>query len=270
MITSSNFDDVMLTYPHLNPIALSLGPFDIHWYGVMYLLGVLLGWALIRRRWCQDYSKELLSDFVGAVVLGIVIGGRLGYVTFYDTSLWWQAPWKVLAIWQGGMSFHGGLLGVIASMIVFARRHNLSFWYLSDLVAPVVPIGLGLGRLGNFINGELVGRVTDVPWGLVFLHVDSLPRHPSQLYEACCEGLLLFLFLQWYQSRAKCAGHVSAAFLLGYAIARFLLEYVRAPDPQIGLLWGELSLGQYLCIPMALAGIGIAVVSMRRGNESIS
>lgn len=249
----------MIQYPQIDPIALHLGPLAVRWYGLMYLLGISLGWWLLHRR-CRDkdygFSKEEVSDLIFYAALGVVIGGRLGYILFYDTALIWQAPLNILKVWQGGMSFHGGLLGVLAACSLFCRKYHKPFMAVMDFIAPVVPIGLAFGRLGNFINGELWGRVTNVPWGMVFPTGGPFVRHPSQLYEFLLEGVALFCLLWWYSSRNPPRMAVSALFLLGYGVARIFCEFFRMPDVQLGFIaFHWLTMGQILTFPMIILGV---------------
>jgi phosphatidylglycerol:prolipoprotein diacylglycerol transferase len=261
----------LLVHPQFNPVAIQLGPVGIHWYGLMYLAGFLAFLWLGNRRvkrppfaqqgWRSDDVDALLM----AGVIGVILGGRLGYVLFYKPGYYLANPAEIIAIWRGGMSFHGGLLGVIAAMAWFARRKNggrLTFNALAnvgDFVAPLVPPGLMFGRLGNFINGELWGRPSDVPWAMVFPQAgDALPRHPSQLYEAGLEGLLLFLVL-WFYARSSHAqqgvGRVAGLFLVGYGLARFAVEFAREPDRFLGTLSLGMSMGQWLSLPLILFGL---------------
>lgn len=248
----------MFVHPHFDPIALKIGPLAVRWYGLMYLLAFLLVLVLGRVRIRQGLSAlsvRDLDDLLFSGMLGVILGGRLGYVLFYQFDHYLHAPLDAFKVWQGGMSFHGGLIGVIVAMALFARRRGFRFWDVADLIAPLVPLGLAAGRFGNFINGELWGRLTDVPWGMVFPESGSEePRHPSQLYEVGLEGLLLFVVMWWFSSRKRPPGAVSAVFLLGYGLARFLVEFTREPDNFLGLLALGLSMGQWLSIPMMLAG----------------
>ncbi|MFA6920284.1 MAG: prolipoprotein diacylglyceryl transferase [Gallionella sp.] len=259
----------MLVYPQFNPIALQLGPFAIHWYGLMYLAGFMTFLWLGRRRIVmldlKQFNNKLLDDLLFYGVLGVILGGRLGEVLFYNPGYYFSNPLKILAVWEGGMSFHGGFLGVMVAMAVFARQHKLHWLALMDFVAPLVPPGLAFGRLGNFINGELWGRPTDVPWGMVFPRVDSLPRHPSQLYEFALEGVLLFALLWFYARNPRPTGAVSGLFLIGYGSFRFIAEFTRNPDDGIfGLMTFGISMGQWLSLPMVVAGIAMMVWSFRR------
>ncbi|MBS3934957.1 MAG: prolipoprotein diacylglyceryl transferase [Sulfuritalea sp.] len=251
----------MLTHPQFDPVAVSLGPLAIHWYGLMYLLGFLAFLWLGRRRaatqpW-HGLTPRHVDDLLFLGVLGVVIGGRLGQVLFYDPAHYLAQPLEILAVWKGGMSFHGGFIGVLVGMVLYARRQGLSFWQVTDFIAPLAPIGLALGRIGNFINGELWGRAAsaDLPWAMVFPQVDALPRHPSQLYQAAGEGLLLFALLWWFSSRRRPRMQISALFLVGYGALRWGAEYFREPDAGILGLSYVVSMGQWLSLPMIVAGI---------------
>lgn len=266
----------MLVHPQFDPVALSFGPFEVagytvgpfgvHWYGLMYLVAFVLFLALGRLRAARapfvdrGWTGKEVEDLLFFGVLGVVLGGRLGYVLFYKPSFYLSHPGEILAVWQGGMSFHGGLLGVIAAMALFARMRGRPFFDVADLVAPCVPAGLAVGRLGNFINGELWGRAADpnLPWAMVFPQAPGMdPRHPSQLYQFALEGLLLFVLLWLYARKPRPLGAVSGWFLIGYGVFRFTAEYFREPDDFLGLLALNLSMGQWLCVPMVLAGAAI-------------
>ena len=278
----------MLIHPQFDPVALRLGPLAVHWYGLMYLLGFLLFLWLGRRRLRQlnghgryplpgplpqagegdkgslresDVSSpnrdgKFLDDLLFYGVLGVVLGGRLGEVLFYHPGYYFAHPLEIFAVWQGGMSFHGGFLGVLAAMALFARKQKIQWLQLMDFIAPLVPLGLGAGRIGNFINGELWGRPTNAAWGMVFPNVDNIPRHPSQLYEFALEGIALFALLWLYSSKPRPVGAVSGLFLIGYGSFRFLAEFTRNPDDGIfGLMTFGISMGQWLSLPMVLAGV---------------
>lgn len=249
----------MLMYPQIDPVMLQLGPLQIHWYGFMYLLAFSSGWALGVYRARQPgspYTPEQVGDLVFYVALGAVVGGRLGYVLFYNLPVYLDDPLAIFKVWQGGMAFHGGLLGVLVAIWLFAKKHQQGFWTSTDFLAPLVPSGLAFGRLGNFINGELWGAPTSLPWGMVFPHVDNLPRHPSQLYEFALEGVLLFILLWWFASKPRPLMAVSGLFLIGYGGFRFLVEFVRMPDAHIGYLaFGWLTMGHVLTLPMMLFGV---------------
>ena len=210
------------------------------------------------------FTNKLLDNLLFYGVLGVILGGRLGYVLFYKAAYYSAHPLEIFAVWQGGMSFHGGFLGVLVAMAWFAHKHHLRWLQLTDFIAPLVPPGLALGRLGNFINGELWGRPTDVPWAMIFPNVDKLPRHPSQLYEFALEGVLLFTLLWWYARKPRPVGAVSGLFLIGYGSFRFLVEYTREPDDFLGLLSLGMSMGQWLSLPMVIAGVLLMVLSSRR------
>ncbi|MBS0468033.1 MAG: prolipoprotein diacylglyceryl transferase [Proteobacteria bacterium] len=260
----------MLMYPQINPVALQIGPVAIHWYGLTYLAAFALFMFLGLRRLHhepyaslkgdQAWTRKDVEDILFLGVLGVVIGGRLGYCLFYKPGYYLTHPLEILYVWQGGMSFHGGLLGVIGSMLWFAHSRHRPWLQVADFVAPCVPTGLAAGRVGNFINGELWGRFAppDLPWGMVFPQSGSmLPRHPSQVYQFLLEGLLLFVLLWLYARRPRRRGEVAAAFLVGYGVLRFTAEYFREPDSFLGLLSLGMSMGQWLCVPMVLAGVGM-------------
>ena len=253
----------MLVYPQLNPIALQIGPVAIHWYGITYLVafGLLVFLGMRRTRLplfaARGWERRDIEDLLFYGVLGVVLGGRLGYVLFYKPGYYLQHPLEVFAVWKGGMAFHGGLIGVLVAMAVFAALRGRRFFEVSDLVAPCVPPGLASGRIGNFINGELPGRLAspDLPWAMVYPQTGSpLPRHPSSIYQFLLEGLLLFVLLWLYAKKPRGFGQVSGAFLFGYGVFRFIAEYFREPDEFLGLLALGLSMGQWLCVPMVLAG----------------
>ncbi|MFW5450343.1 MAG: prolipoprotein diacylglyceryl transferase [Methylophagaceae bacterium] len=255
-----------MIYPTIDPVALSIGPLQVHWYGLMYLFGFAGAWWLGRVRaerygWTAEQVEDLL--FYGAI--GVIIGGRLGYSLFYDFAANVANPLNIFKIWQGGMSFHGGLLGVLAAFWLFGKKTGKSYFTISDFIAPMVPIGLFFGRLGNFINGELWGKASDVSWAMVFPTGGPLARHPSQLYEAGLEGVVLFILLWWYSNKPKPLGAVSGLFLLGYGIFRFIVEFVRIPDQQYGYFAFEwLTMGQILSLPMVVYGAWLMVRAYRR------
>ena len=280
----------MLIHPQINPVALQLGPLAIHWYGLTYLaafgLFMFLGFRRLNHPpfanltvsnssgkgsgkknethpvWVRKDVEDIL--FLG--VLGVILGGRVGYCLFYKPLHYLSNPLEIFAVWQGGMSFHGGLLGVIAAMVWFARSRQRPFLQVMDFVAPCVPTGLAAGRIGNFINGELWGRVADpsLPWGMVFRGAGDLPRHPSQIYQILLEGLLLFVLLWFYARKERAQGQVAAAFMVGYGVFRFIAEFFREPDAHLGLLSLGMSMGQWLCVPMILGGIGLWVWAARQ------
>lgn len=248
----------MFIHPQIDPIALSLGPLKVHWYGVMYVIG-FLGFLLIGKMRSREpgsvMSPDKVDDMMFWGAIGVILGGRTGYMVFYNLKVLLADPLSFFRIWDGGMSFHGGLLGVILAMFLLARRWNLRFFEVSDFVAPLVPIGLFAGRIGNFINAELWGRQTDVWWGVIFPNVDNVPRHPSQLYQACLEGVVLFVLLHFYRKTSPPVGAISGLFLVGYGIARITVEFVREPDAHIGYLAGGITQGQLLSIPMVVLGL---------------
>lgn len=252
----------MLIYPQIDPVALAIGPLKVHWYGLTYLaafgLFMLLGRLHLRRRPELNWTPPQVDDLLFYGVLGVIIGGRLGEILFYQPGYYFSHPLDMFAIWKGGMSFHGGFLGVLVAMWLYGKRHGKGFWAVTDFIAPLVPTGLAAGRIGNFINGELWGRTApaDLPWAMVFPHVDDLPRHPSQLYQMAGEGLLLFLFLWWYSRAPRPLRATSAMFLIGYGVLRFSAEFFRTPDPGIfSWITPYLSTAQWLCVPMVVVGV---------------
>ena len=272
-----------MIYPEFDPIIVQLGPAALRWYGMMYLLGFVAAWWLARRRASASgvIKPEQVDDLIFYGALGVILGGRLGYIFFYNFDQWLADPLVLLRVWEGGMAFHGGLLGVIVAMALTARRLQLRFFEVADFVAPLVPLGLLAGRIGNFINGELWGGVTDAAWGMQVKCAEHLnlcmnklglpadtelspPLHPSQLYEAALEGLVLFLLLWWFSSKPRAVGAVSGLFLIGYGSMRFIVEFVRMPDAHIGYLWGDwFTMGQLLSTPMILAGIAFVIWAYR-------
>ncbi len=263
----------MLIHPQFDPIAISLGPLAVRWYGLMYLLAFLQVWWLGRHR-IRTHPQLVgagwrvaeLDDLLFYGVLGVIIGGRLGQVLFYDPGYYVAHPLEIFAVWKGGMAFHGGMLGVFVAMWAYARKMRRGWLAITDFIAPLVPLGLAAGRIGNFINGELWGRIADpaLPWAMVFPQVDTLPRHPSQLYQAGLEGLLLFVVLWIFSSRPRPRGAVSGAFLVGYGGLRFIAEYFRTPDAGIFGQSDVVSMGQWLSLPMVLAGLALLVWSAQR------
>jgi phosphatidylglycerol---prolipoprotein diacylglyceryl transferase len=271
----------MLTHPKIDPVALQLGPVAIHWYGLTYLLAfglflLLANWRLKHEPFASvqgpgAWSRKDVEDMLFAGVIGTVVGGRLGYCLFYKPDFYLANPLQILYVWQGGMSFHGGLLGVLASQWWFARTRNKPFWQLMDFIAPCVPLGLAAGRLGNFINGELWGRAADpsLPWAMVFPQSGTaIPRHPSQLYQLLLEGVLLFVVLWIYARKQRKEAQVSAVFLAGYGIARFAAEYFREPDAHLGILALKMSMGQWLSIPMIVGGVLLWVWAETRTDSA--
>lgn len=249
----------MLMYPHLNPIAFSLGPLKVHWYGLMYAVGFLSVWMLATlrsKRSNSTWTSEQVSDLIFYGAMGVIIGGRIGYMLFYDLPHLLEEPLSLFKVWLGGMSFHGGLLGVLCAFWLFARKTKKTFFEVADFIAPLVPVGLATGRIGNFINGELWGRVTDVPWAMIFPRADALPRHPSQLYEFFLEGVILFTVLWIFSNKPKPRMATSGLFLLLYGVFRMILEFFRQPDVPLGFIaFGWLTMGQLLSIPMVILGI---------------
>ncbi len=264
----------MLTYPQIDPIAVELGPVAIHWYGVMYVVGFLAAWGLGRwraRRPDSPLDARQVDDLVFFGALGVILGGKLGYHLFYNFAGWTADPLVLLRLWEPGMSFHGGLIGVAVALVLYARRLGVGLLRLSDFVAPLVPIGLGAGRLGNFINGELWGRPSDVPWAMVYPPLGSTPRHPSQLYELALEGVALFALVWWFSARPRAAGSVTGLFLAGYGAARFIVEFFRMPDAHLGFLaLGWVTMGQLLSLPMIAVGVGLLWWAYRRPPQSRS
>ena len=250
-----------IPFPAIDPVLISFGPLAIRWYSLAYIAGFLLGWWLLRRlvqRPPEATKIEEVDDYLIWAMLGVILGGRLGYVLFYNFSIYLDDPLSVLALWRGGMSFHGGLLGVIIATILFCRRRRIDLWLFADRVACVAPIGLFFGRLANFINGELFGRVTDVSWAVVFPRGGPDPRHPSQIYEALGEGLVLFVVLMWLvrsETLRHRPGFLTGVFLAGYGIARTGVEFFRQPDAHIGFLSFGSTTGQWLSAPLILAGL---------------
>ena len=255
----------MLVHPQFDPVAIALGPLAVRWYGLMYLIGFVMFIVLGRRRAAQfperGFTAQSLDDLLFYGVLGVIIGGRLGQVLFYEPGHYLRHPMEILAVWKGGMSFHGGFLGVLAAMALYGRKTGKTFFEVTDFIAPLVPLGLAAGRIGNFINGELWGRVADasLPWAMVFPQVDAQPRHPSQLYQFGLEGIGLFALLWWYSSRPRPRRAVSGMFLVGYGAFRFLAEFFREPDAGIFGLSYTVSMGQWLSLPMIGYGIYLLV-----------
>lgn len=264
----------MLEYPQIDPVAISLGPIQIHWYGLMYLVGFIAAWWLGRRRAHRlGLSHDAVETLVFYGAIGVILGGRFGYALFYDFAKLADNPLWLFKIWEGGMSFHGGLAGVLIAALVFARKENLRFIQLTDFIAPLVPIGLGAGRIGNFINHELPGRISDVPWAMAFPHMGAELRHPSALYQFALEGVVLFLVLWWFTSRPRQVGAASGLFLLLYGVFRFAVEFVRLPDSQLGFIaFGWMTMGQLLTLPMIVGGLVLLGWSRRQpaGNVAMS
>lgn len=259
----------MLIHPQFDPVAIHIGPLAVHWYGLMYLLAFMqflwLGKLRVRTLSRPGWDDKMMDDLLFYGIFGVVLGGRLGEVLFYNPSYYLSRPLEILAVWQGGMSFHGGFLGVLVAMALFARQHKLTWLQLMDFIAPLVPLGLGAGRIGNFINAELWGRPTNAAWGMVFPNVDDLPRHPSQLYEFVLEGLALFALMWLYSRKPRPVGAVSGLFLIGYGSFRFVVEYTRNPDDGIfGLMSFGISMGQWLSLPMVIVGLMLIIWGQRK------
>lgn len=262
----------MIPYPHIDPEIVRVGPFALRWYGLMYVLGFGASYLLVRRQLGSSerptdgrlLRPDSLDSLYGHLIIGLLIGARLGYVLFYDLLQYLQQPWEVFAVWHGGMSFHGGLIGAVLGGILFCRSTRTDPWDVADLITPTAPIGLGLGRLGNFLNGELYGRISDVPWAMVFPGGGPLPRHPSQLYELALEGVLLFLILWSIKGRLRPRGTLLALFLVLYGLLRSFAELFREPDPQLGFLMGMVTMGQLLSSVMIVAGIVLCIARVRQ------
>ncbi len=259
----------MIPYPNIDPVIIRIGPFAIRWYGMMYLLGFTASFLLVRHQ-IKKKGLAFAADFVDTLysylILGLLLGARLGYVLFYDLPVYLHNPLEIFKLWHGGMSFHGGLIGTILAGILFCRKYKVDFWQVADLVIVTAPIGLGLGRLGNFINGELYGRVTNVPWAMVFPGGGPLPRHPSQLYEFFLEGVVLFSVLWILKDRGYKTGVVTSIFLVLYGIFRSFLEFFRQPDAQLGFVLGPFTMGQLLSSAM-IAG-GLLIFALRKNRQS--
>jgi len=262
----------VLPYPAINPVLVSIGPLAVRWYALAYIVGIIAGWFYARaivsspRLWrgTAPLTVTDFDDFVIWITLGVILGGRTGYVLFYNFPHFAAHPVEILELWNGGMSFHGGLIGCIVAVVIYALRRGIPMFSLGDVTAAVAPIGLFLGRIANFINGELWGRPSDVPWAMIFPNGGPIPRHPSQLYEAALEGvvLFLFLFLLVRSGALKRRGLVTGAFAVGYGVARITCEFFREPDAQLGFLWGGLTMGMLLCIPLILAGTAVLAFAL--------
>jgi len=248
----------MLYYPTINPTILKIGPLQIRWYGIMYILAFLASYFLVKyqiRKKRLPIDINTVNDLFLFMIIGLIVGARLGYVVFYNLPFYLSHPLKLFAVWEGGMSFHGGLIGIIFAGLLFIKKRKASFWEFADLISVTAPIGLGLGRLGNFINAELYGRVTNLPWGMIFPTGGILPRHPSQLYELFFEGILLFIVLWLIKDFQFKKGTLFCLFLILYSIFRFFMEFFREPDPQLGLLFSFITMGQILSIVMCVSGV---------------
>lgn len=259
-----------MQFPHIDPVFLNIGPLQFRWYGLMYVLSFIATYFIIRsevRRRQLPLTKDDVADLVFYGAMGVVLGGRTGYILFYNLGFYLAHPLKLFAVWEGGMSFHGGFLGVVLAFWLYGRRKKIPFLALTDLAALCAPVGLGLGRIGNFINGELYGRPTDAAWGIIFPGSDGVPRHPSQLYEAFLEGVVLFFIVRFVSKRTTANGVTTFAACAGYGLFRFSVEFFRQPDAQIGLFFGLFSMGQLLSLPMFLLGSFLAVWFSRRSSE---
>lgn len=259
-----------LPYPEISPIAFSIGPLAIRWYSLAYLFGILIAWFLVLRntkKYNLEYTSQHIEDLAFYITMGIVIGGRLGYAIFYGGEEMWLKPWKILELWKGGMSFHGGICGVIIAAFLYVKKYKFKFLAITDLVALYAPIGIFLGRITNFINDELWGRVTNVPWAIRFPNGGYLPRHPSQLYEAFFEGIVLFIILNYLWSFAKVRakhGTISSVFVLFYGIFRICMEQFRQPDAHLGFYFEKITMGQMLSVPFIIAGLYILLKNFRK------
>ena len=259
-----------LAFPNIDPVLLRIGPLQVHWYGIAYVIGFVAAGLIMRsraRRWGLGLTDDDIIELVLAAVIGVIVGSRLGYVVIYGGSEYWRHPAEIVAVWDGGMSFHGGLAGILIACAIEARRHGLTFLQLADVGAVGAPIGFGLGRVANFINGELWGRVTTAPWAVVFPGAGPLGRHPSQLYEAFMEGLVLLTVLLVVSRRRRPEGTILGVFLLLYGTFRFTIEFVRQPDPQLGFIAAWLTMGQLLSIPLIIAGAWLLIRAWRLGRE---
>jgi phosphatidylglycerol:prolipoprotein diacylglycerol transferase len=259
-----------MQFPKIDPVFLRLGPLEFRWYGLMYILGFVAAYFIIRtgcKRQHLTLTKDDVADLIFAMAIGVILGGRTGYVLFYNLSEYVAHPLEVFAVWHGGMSFHGGLIGAILGGLYYARKKKIAFFKLADICIVAAPIGLGLGRIGNFINGELYGRVTNVPWGMVFPGGGDLPRHPSQLYEALLEGPVTFAILWLLSRKVRPAGAIFWSFLTLYGLFRIFVEFFREPDIQLGYVVGDFSMGQLLSTPMVLLGLAMIWWSYRREKE---
>jgi len=256
-----------MQFPHIDPVFLSIGPLQFRWYGLMYVLAFIATYFIIRsevKRKLLALTSDNVADLVFYGAMGVVLGGRIGYILFYNLGFYLANPLKLFAVWEGGMSFHGGFLGVTLAFLLYARRKKVPFLALIDMAALCAPVGLGLGRIGNFINGELYGRATDAPWGIIFPGSDGVPRHPSQLYEAFLEGFVLYFIVRFVSKNTTVNGVTTCAAIAGYGLFRFIVEFYRQPDAQIGLFFGLFSMGQLLSLPMFIVGTYASLLLSRR------
>lgn len=255
-----------------DPVAISIFGWAVHWYGLMYVMAFVSAWWLARlqtNRYYKDWNYEQIDDLLFYGGLGVILGGRIGYVLFYSFSDFINNPLMLVQVWQGGMSFHGGLLGVLIAMVLFNRKYKKGYFNILDFGAPLIPLGLGFGRIGNFINGELWGKPTDLPWGMIFPVADNLPRHPNPLYEAFLEGFVLFIILWWFSSKPRARMTTIAVFFIGYGLIRFMIEFVRVPDAHIGYLaWNWLTMGQVLTLPIIIAGLVLAGLARKNAKTA--
>lgn len=261
----------MISFPNIDPAILRIGPVSIRWYGMMYIIGFASSYFLVSyqiKKKSLNLSKGFVDSLYSYLILGLLIGARLGYVIFYNISYYIQHPFEIFAIWYGGMSFHGGLIGSIIAGIIVCRKFEIDFWQIADIIIVTAPIGFGLGRLGNFINGELYGRMTNVPWAMVFPAGGPYPRHPSQLYEFLLEGAFLFIILWFLKDRELKPGILSSLFLILYGLFRFFVEFFREPDPQLGFILGPFTMGQILSVVMITLGMGILFYKSKSGRAS--
>ncbi len=263
----------MITFPEIQPYIFKLGMFEVRWYGLLYIISFIIGQIFAKRNIQArnvSISKENYDNFIFSIMLGVIIGGRVGYILFYNLIYYIHNPLSMLAVWQGGMSFHGGALGVIISALIFCKKNKIDFYAVADPTIPFVAIGLGLGRLGNFINAELYGRVTNLPWGMIFPNSDGQPRHPSQLYELFLEGIVMFIVLQTMVYKTKIRGLIFWTFILLYGIFRFFIEFFREPDEHLGFVLNFMTMGQVLSATMILTGlIAIIVLVISNGKKKI-
>ncbi|MBF0607321.1 MAG: prolipoprotein diacylglyceryl transferase [Candidatus Magnetobacterium sp. LHC-1] len=261
----------MLQYPEIRPYIFKLGPVQVRWYGLMYLLGFVFSYVLVLyqiKKKKLAISREDIENLYLYLIIGLIIGARLGYIAFYNLAYYAEHPMELIAVWHGGMSFHGGLAGALAGGLLYCRKQKLDFWVMADLLIVTAPIGLGLGRIGNFINAELYGRPTTMPWGMVFPFAGPMPRHPSQLYECLLEGVVLFTVLWFAKDRGRPKGTLLALFIMLYGLFRFIVEFFREPDQQLGMVAGPLTMGQLLSLSMLVAGAVVSYILWRRRTNS--